>query len=161
MKSDFMYFAKAKIICSMIQRIQTLFLILAAVCFIGLFKFPFATSNVSTGQFLTDQVYNVLDHPVLSVIAGLGGLLALINIFLYKKRATQMRIGYLVIVLSILLLIVSYLLFTNDAATISSEARIDDGMGMFLPVGALIFVLIANYFIKKDDKIVKSMDRLR
>ena len=43
----------------------------------------------------------------------------------------------------------------------AGQAEISDEAGIFSPIAALILAILANYFIKKDDKIVKSADRLR
>ena len=66
----------------------------------------------------------------------------------------------MLIVLAILLpALAAWLVFSQQGAP--STSGIDDGLGLFLPVAALIFAVLANLFIKKDDKLVKSMDRLR
>jgi hypothetical protein len=145
----------------MIQRIQSLFYLLAGFSFAGLFKFPFATSAISIPQYLADQVYNVLDHAVLIGLTGIGIIVSLAAIFLFKNRALQLRMGLLAIVISILIPVVAFLLIYTEKTASTDTAQIDDGMGLYLPVLALIFAIVANRFVKKDDKLVKSMDRLR
>ncbi len=145
----------------MIQRIQTIFLVLTVAVFGALFKLPLATSDEPSAQYLSDKVYDITDHPALLSLAGFGALLALISIFLFRNRKLQLKFGYLIIVVAILLPIIAFLLFTNESAKVDSSVQVYDQFGMFLPIAAVLFSSLANYFIRKDDKLVKSMDRLR
>lgn len=145
----------------MIQRIQSIFLLLAAAVFGAMFAVPMATSDTATAQFLSDKVFDVTDHPVLIGLAGIGALLALIAIFQFRNRKLQLRMGYVVIALAILLPLSSFLLFTGESAQMAQTAQVQDQAGIFLPAGAILFAALANYFIRKDDHLVKSMDRLR
>ncbi|MGJ0491958.1 DUF4293 domain-containing protein [Methylobacter sp.] len=145
----------------MIQRIQTIFLFLSALCFGTLLKLPFAISDKPSAQFLSDKIYDITDHVALLIVAGLGATLSLISIFLFKNRKLQLKFGYLIIILAILLPIVAFLLFTNESKNIDPTVQVHDQLGIFVPVVAILFSALANYYIRKDDKLVKSMDRLR
>jgi hypothetical protein len=145
----------------MIQRIQTVFLFLAALVFGSLLKLPLAVSNKPSVQFLSDSVFDVTDHPALIGLTILGSVIALISIFLYKKRPVQLKLGYVIIVVAILLPLISFLLFTNASAGADPSVQVADQAGMYMPVAAILFAALANHFIKKDNKLVKSMDRLR
>ena len=146
----------------MIQRIQTLFLVIVAASLGATFALPFATSPAvsEAGLIFSDGEYSVFDNLVLAFLAGVGVLLAIISIFLYKRRKTQLKIGYLLIVVSVLLLVVAYLYFTNQASGMGEEA-VNDGFGAYMPFVAIVGALVANIFIRKDEKLVRSMDRLR
>ncbi len=145
----------------MIQRIQSIFLLLTAVAFGLLFQFPFAISDIANEGFLVDKDFDVFDHVALMVLAGLGGGLALISIFLFKNRKLQIRTIYLSVIMGILVLVVAVVLFYNEAFIIFEEAAIHDSFGLYLPIIGFVLGLLAARFIRKDDKIVKSMDRLR
>lgn len=145
----------------MIQRIQSLFLLLAALAFIALFKFPFAESDIANAGFLMDKDFDVYDHPVLMGLAGLGTVAALVAIFLFKNRPLQIRLTYITIIMGILLLIVAIVLFYNETAEIFEKAQISDSVGLYMPFVGFIFGLLAARFIRKDEKLIKSMDRLR
>ncbi len=145
----------------MIQRIQTVFLLLAAISFFLLFQFPFAVSDIANPGFLEDKDFDIFDNIVLVVLTALGGLIALIAIFLYKNRPLQIRLSYLIIILGIILVLVAAVLFYNEAANIMDKVGISDGLGLFMPVLAFIFGFLAARFIRKDEKIVRSADRLR
>jgi hypothetical protein len=145
----------------MIQRIQTLFLIIASGGFWSLFKLPFASSSIASEPFFEDKLFNLNDDPILMVLSVLGGLATLVSIFLFNKRSLQLRLGYLNIIFAIFLGVVAGWLIFSHASSIDNNAEIQDGAGLYMPVVSLLGVVAANYFIKKDDKLVKSMDRLR
>jgi uncharacterized membrane protein len=145
----------------MIQRIQTLFLFLAAACFAILFKAPMATSDKPTAQFLSDQVYTIQDHIALLGLTILGAVMALVTIFLYTNRKLQIKLGFGVMLTGIVLSLVSFLFLKNDPVSLDSTAHVKDQWGMFIPLVSVLLVVLANHFIRKDDQLVKSMDRLR
>ena len=142
----------------MIQRLQTLFFFLAAACFGAEFALPFATSTEAAPGLFSDMRYSVLDHGVLIALAALGGLLCIIAIFMYRHRSNQIKTGYVITTLAILLPIVAFLLTMSDPI---NENLIQDGVGAYLPIGMILFSFLAVHYTKKDDKLVKSMDRLR
>ena len=145
----------------MIQRKQTIFLFLAAIIFGAMFMVPFAVSNQPSVQFLSDGVFNILDHPVLLVLTLGGILMSLYAIFLFRKRKAQLRLGYIIIIIAILLPLSAFILFTRTSAEADASVMIEDQFGLYLPAAAILFVVLANYFIRKDERLVKSMDRLR
>ncbi len=145
----------------MIQRIQTLFFLLAAATFIALFYLPFAFSDVSAGEMLQDKLYTVEDHLLLGGLCILGGILSIVAIFLFKNRPLQMRIGYFIIIAAIFIIILAIGLFINESQSYNSPVNISEGFGIGMPVLTIVLVVLANRFIKKDENTVRSMDRLR
>lgn len=145
----------------MIQRIQTIFLFFAAACFAILFMVPMATSDKPTAQFLADQVYTIQDQMVLMGLTVLGALIALFAIFLFNNRKLQVKLGYVLIVLAILLPVAAFIFLSNDTANQDATAHIEKQWGMFIPAASILFAGLAINYIRKDDKLVKSMDRLR
>ncbi len=146
----------------MIQRIQTIFLVLAAACAFGLFGLPFATSAVSadTTSLFADGIFNIHDHTaLLALFCGAGGL-ALIAIFLFNNRKSQLLLGRLAIVADILgIVLVIYLMYQDG--TQAGAAEVQEQLGVGLPILFLVFAFLALRNISKDEKLVKSMDRLR
>jgi hypothetical protein len=144
----------------MIQRIQSILLLLAAGASFGLFGLPFATgASAEQSPLLSDGVFNLNDHIGLLIAFAGAGALALIAILLFKNRPLQMKIA-LVSLLFILAGIgfSAYLLFTQASEVMSS---LQLGIGAFLPILGIILIVLANRYIKKDEKLVRSMDRLR
>jgi hypothetical protein len=137
----------------MIQRIQTVYLIIALVI-LGALPFVFPLFTMSDGKelrFMSDSLY--------TVIFGLSTTLTLISILYFKKRQHQFVLNRLTIILNLILLG----LFVNRSLNLSGEAiKVSEkGIGMFLPIVAIVFLALANRAIKKDEDLVKSADRLR
>ena len=137
----------------MIQRIQTVYLALAFIV-TGILPFVFSLWKLSDGKtemFMTNQLY--------SIIFGLSTSLSLLSILFYKKRQHQFVLGRLNIILNLILLG----LFVYRSLNLSGEAVAvsEKGIGMFLPIIAIVFLVLANKAIQKDEDLVKSVDRLR
>lgn len=146
----------------MIQRVQSIFLFLAAVAAFGLLKLPFATtsSEVTASGLFADSAYNLQDHIALIILFCLAGGLAFISIFLFKNRKTQALVGRFSVIANIIGLALAIILFMQDLANLGS-AEPQDGMGLYLPIISLLFGIAALVYINKDEKTVRSMDRLR
>ncbi|MDA9263494.1 MAG: DUF4293 domain-containing protein [Saprospiraceae bacterium] len=144
----------------MIQRIQSLFLLLSSAAFWTEFALPFATTDVASQGVMNDLVYNIHDSPVLIGLTIIGGLVTLSAIFLFNNRPLQKRLSYLGVVMAILLPLIAFLLIYNER-TGDALSTINYDLGIFPPLVALIFAVLAGRAIGKDDKLVKSMDRLR
>lgn len=144
----------------MIQRIQSIFLLLAAGASLGLFGLPLASGKATAqNALLADGVFNLNDHIGLMIAFAGAGALALIALLLFKNRPLQLRLS----LISLLFVLGgigfgAYLLFTQAGEAIDA---LNIGLGTFLPLLAIILILMANRFIKKDEKLVRSMDRLR
>lgn len=143
----------------MIQRVQSLYLILAAIVS-GLlaFIFPFYIYN---GELVGIEQAFRADSLLLKAIASLfmlSAVLALVSLFLFKNRNTQIVINRLNIILNFLLLgLIVYQLQTLSGETSVSEK----GIGSFLPLIVVVLLSLATKAILKDERLVKSADRLR
>jgi hypothetical protein len=145
----------------MIQRIQTLFLLLAAFSFGALFIFPFATSTVASAHYLSDSAYDIRDNVILLTLTIFLIGIVMLAIFLFKNRKLQRKLVYLVIFLAIAMSVTSYVLLKMDAGNTLQSAGVHVQPGTILPVLGILFSFLAGYYIGKDEKLVKSMDRLR
>jgi hypothetical protein len=138
----------------MIQRIQTVYLLLTFVI-TGVLMFFIPLWTLNTGKafyFMQDQVYTIL--------LGLSTMLTVISIISYKKRQNQFVMNRLNIILNLILLglfVYRSLNLSGETSNIVSEK----GIGMFLPIVAIVLLVLANKAIKKDEDLVKSVDRLR
>ena len=136
----------------MIQRIQTIYLLISAVISGGLiFVFHLWTTENDVPVFAKDNMTYLLFF--------LGSaLLSIISIFKYKKRQTQFVLGRLNIILNFILLgLFVYLLLISPGESQISEK----GVGIFIPIFSIVFLVLANKAIKKDEDLVKSVNRLR
>ena len=137
----------------MIQRIQTIYLFLAFVV-TGILPFFIPLWTMADGKaffFMQNQEY--------VIVLGLSTTLSLLSIISYKKRQNQFVIGRLNIILNLILLG----LFVYRSLNVSGEtlAVSEKGIGIFLPIVAIVLLVLANKAIKKDEDLVKSVDRLR
>ncbi|MBS1754288.1 MAG: DUF4293 domain-containing protein [Ferruginibacter sp.] len=138
----------------MIQRIQSLWLLLAAACAFASFKFPYYSGTNAKG--ITAYELNATENFLLMLTTTAIGVLALFTIFLFKNRTLQLRLCVLGIVLEALLIYLYYRqvqLFVPGQGTYSLTAILHS-------IIVLAFVLAARG-INKDSKIVKDSDRLR
>lgn len=136
----------------MIQRIQTLYLSITAIISGGLiFIFYLWLNNEGV------KVYAKDNHLVLSLFL-LSALLALIAIFRFKNRKSQFILGRLNIILNFILLGIIVYQSLNISGEISFSKK---GIGVLLPIFSIVCLALANKAIKKDEDLVKSVDRLR
>lgn len=137
----------------MIQRIQTIYLLIALVIS-GVLPYLFPLWTMNNGKefhFVSDSIYTIL--------FGLTTTLTLVSIMYFKKRQHQFVLNRLSIILNLILLV----LFVYRSLNLSGDtiAVSEKGIGMFLPIVAIVFLALANKAIKKDEDLVKSADRLR
>jgi hypothetical protein len=137
----------------MIQRIQTVYLLIALVIS-GVLPYMFPLWTMSDGKefhFMSDSTYTIL--------FGLTTTLTLVSILYFKKRQHQFVLNRLSTILNLILLG----LFVYRSLNLSGETLVvsEKGIGMFLPIVAIVFLALANKAIKKDEDLVKSVDRLR
>ena len=89
---------------------------------------------------------------------GISALLSFSAVFFFKNRKLQMRLNGVNIILNILLIgYLAYSLSTLPGGFSDSEK----GIGLLVPFASIILLFIANRFIQKDEKLVKSVDRFR
>lgn len=136
----------------MLQRIQTVYLLIAAGLSAGLiFVFHLWTTENDVLVYAKDNLY------YLALFLG-SAALSLIALFGYKNRKSQFVMNRLNIILNFILLglFVYQLLMTPGESHISEK-----GVGIFIPIFSIVFLVLANKAIKKDEDLVKSVDRLR
>ncbi|WP_298760520.1 DUF4293 domain-containing protein [uncultured Psychroserpens sp.] len=136
----------------MIQRIQSIYLLFAVGVSAGLiFVFHLWTKVEDVVVYAKDE------HLYLGLFLG-SALLSLISIFCFKNRKLQFVLGRLNIILNFILLgfFVYQLLMPPGESQISEK-----GVGIFIPILSIVLLVLANKAIKKDEDLVKSVDRLR
>jgi len=144
----------------MIQRVQSIYLFLAFLVAGGLiFVFSLWTNQSGKEVFFIDAVNSDNIYMVITgVLFALSSLFSLISIFLFKNRKTQILLNRVNIILNFSLLgIIVYLMLTLPGEASVSEK----GIGSFLPLIVILLIVLANKAIIKDEKLVKSVDRLR
>ncbi|TNE60991.1 MAG: DUF4293 family protein [Bacteroidetes bacterium] len=149
----------------MIQRIQSIFLLLAAGALGGQFALPYAQTGADDPArslaVLSDGVLNPLDNPGLLGLTALGALVSVIAVFLFKNRPLQAKLALIAILIGAFLLALA--LFTTKATLDQTPegGTTQLAAGLALPVAAILLNWLAARAIRKDESLVKSMDRLR
>lgn len=152
----------------MIQRIQSIWLLLAALTISFLLFLPIVTTTVGTTEYhlVASGVYqkagevNTLKESttplLISTIA--ISIMCLANIFNFKNRKTQKRIT-----MATIALIAGLSFWCSQYATKipGGIGNASYGVGTFLPLIALVFCLLAIRGINNDEKLIRSADRLR
>ncbi len=146
----------------MIQRIQTLYLLAAAVATAVTIWLPLATTDepMSSSALFADSQFTATDHPALVGLLGLASLASLITIFLYRNRPLQLRLSVVSMLATILALIIAMALYLNEARSLT-DLNTKEGWGIALPVLAIVLWAMAQRRIRKDEALVRAMDRLR
>ena len=157
----------------MLQRKQTLFLLLAALC--GMLTFLFPVDTFSRGAqvtvFRTYGIFNAQGVPMadgtmkvpLAVLLGALSAMLVVIALLYCNRPRQLRLARMA---ALLLVAVQAALFITDnslRAYLGREGRVEHsyGVSFFLPMVMVLLVMLAASGIRKDEELVKGMDRLR
>jgi len=139
----------------MIQRRQTLWLLLATAAAILNFWFPFAIGKMKEGEnMVKDVIIDAGSDFFLVIVTIATTILSAVSIFLFKNRKQQMWLCILGILLAVGLLLLYY-------REISKPGTYTLALPSLLPLIVLISYYMAYRNIRKDEKLVKSVDKLR
>ncbi len=147
----------------MIQRIQSLLLLLAVAAYALLFFFPIAeySSQDVINTFSLLKITNANSNSTLPLVI-LTCLLAatcLVTIFLYKKRLLQIRITAITLLVHIIFIF--WIFYTTGIIEKSLNTVVSYKAGMYIILVPLVLIGLAHRAIRRDEKLVNSTDRLR
>ena len=156
----------------MIQRIQSIYLLAASLVLFSLFLFPVINNLILNGHadsIMVTGVYEIVNgvrtkissSVALTIATIAAAMLPLAGIFLYKNRKKQSSYCYIAIVL-----IIGYSFYlaetvkdiVGEGITLKPE---NYGLGIILPSLAIVLIILGIRNINKDEKLVRSADRLR
>lgn len=156
------------------QRIQTVFLLIVIASLIAAIFFPIWVYTDSSGKvhqlfalhytikenttMEAGRVTNYLPYCLTAILAIASATIAIIEIRKFKKRVVQMKLG----ALNSLFMagtIASAVIFSNQFIKTFNGGTY--GLGLWLPGVAVIFNLLANQFIRRDERLVRDSERLR
>jgi len=141
----------------MIQRTQSVWLFLAAAGAFAGFGLPFFSGNIiGPDKAKTFQHLMATGNIGILLLSGLVGALALVALFLFKNRILQLRLSLAGAILSIINIILYYLQ-TQKFVPGEGSYNITALVTLLVP----IFFILAARGINRDQKLVKSLDRLR
>lgn len=152
----------------MIQRIQSIYLLVATILLTSVFAYPYAQLLSADGQLFIFKFNGLaLEHepelylhtvpPV--ILLALTTFIAFISIFLYKKRIIQMRMNSLNIFLILGYLGLNYYYIHNFSKQL--EGVVSYEITVIFPFIAAILTYLAIRAIGKDEALIRSMDRIR
>ncbi len=148
----------------MIQRKQTLFLLVVVIIAITLFFITFQNIVIPNGHWpiclmpgcSSDITNSNIYFPIVFNVIIL--ILSTTIIFLYKNRVLQYKLANLLVLFNIFLVGLFFLLsYIKEGQTGTVSYQI----GSFLPLISAVFAYLAAHFIKKDEQMVRSADRIR
>lgn len=152
----------------MIQRIQSIYLLVVAMLMGSIFFYPFAELLGAKEQLFTfhfnglslqgeEGLYLLTVPPIilLSIIV----LIAFVSIFLYKKRVLQMRLNSFNIILMLGYLGLNYYYIQNFSKQL--DGIVSYQITAIFPILAAILTYLAIRAIGKDEALIRSMDRIR
>lgn len=160
----------------MIQRVQTIFLLLVVICMgvtIGSTLWIQSQTGSGTGDSweLTAFVLNNVDSSgeviqssskwYIATLASFAGLLALISIFQYKNRTRQMMFNMINSLIMVGLVVAVFLTTNGINSAINAVESGSYQLGFWVILAAMVFNMLANRFIRKDEALVRSVDRIR
>ncbi|QCR24069.1 DUF4293 domain-containing protein [Pontibacter sp. SGAir0037] len=166
----------------MIQRIQTVFLFLVVVAMVSMLFLPlWSKTDATTNETVVLTAWNLKSHFLnaqgesasagdipsrgtiaIGLLAIAAAVIALYEIFQFKSRLNQMKLGLLNSLLLAATLGTTFYYATyvgNDMVQANNSG--DYHAGFFMPVLGLLLNALANRFIKRDEDLVRSVDRLR
>lgn len=138
----------------MLQRIQSVWLFLAAAFDAATFKLPFYTGDWSKDATPAVVDLNALTAPWFTVLAALAGLIALVTIFLFRNRKLQLKLCYAGIFITLAMLALY-------AVEVMNFIRGSVALWVIFYAAILVFYMLSVRGIRADQKLIKSLDRLR
>lgn len=158
----------------MLQRIQTLLLATVAVAMLSVTLLPMwekssATLNekvtltaVALEYFKGTNLVSTANTIVIVMLALISTCIAAFSITQYKKRMLQMTLGLInSILIAVVLGYTFYQVFKVGIPMFEPENQGSYGAGFIAAVLAMLCNMIANRFIRRDEMLVKSADRMR
>ena len=131
----------------MIQRVQTIFLLTNLFFLMTLYLF-FELKSFALDIFNFEILININLYLIFC------SLITLISILLFKNRTTQLFLNKI----QIFFHFISLLLFLLE---LIASQHLNSIYKLLIPIFPLILLFLANNFIKKDEDLIKSIDRIR
>ncbi len=157
----------------MLQRIQTVYLLLAVALITLSMTLPLAFySNLIQGQQFNYTIIGFLQPKdafaqgfnslPMFIFASISILISMITVFSFKKRKFQLKLCvFNVVAILFYIGVVAYYFYTLSSGASGSDVILTLKYPLIFPPIALIFILLAMRAISTDEKLVKSLDRLR
>ena len=131
----------------MIQRIQSIYLLVAAISMILIsFKVHVYTLN--------ETLFMAQDDTKMFILTIIGAIFSLLGLFMFKNRKFQMKLIRLTVLIQMIIGVRIFMLFNKFEVVLNNSF-------LFLLAFTLIALIMAYRAVKKDDDLVRSVDRIR
>jgi len=138
----------------MIQRIQSMWLFLAAIFGAFTYKLPFYSGLKKVKDIVQPVKLDASYDFIIMILTAFIIILSLVTLFSYKDRKTQLPLAIVNIILSFVLIVLYFLQIQKfESGTIS--------LWSLFSIAIPIFLFLAARGIWQDQKIIKSLDRIR
>jgi peptidoglycan/LPS O-acetylase OafA/YrhL len=142
----------------MIQRIQSIWLLLAGIAGLMTYRLPLWSGSLAD---TTIRNFTGAESLLLFALIILTCILAFVTIFLYKNRKSQKNFALLGMLLSIAIIALEYFKVEDYKKGLLNIATGSWQFGALMPVLMVIFFFLAYQGIRSDEKMIKSLERLR
>jgi hypothetical protein len=143
----------------MIQRIQSLWLLLAGAAGLLTYKFPIWTGTLQDGKLKRFVGTENLFFFALTIATC---ILAFVAIFFFKDRKTQKNMAWIGLLLSLVLIALEVWLVNEYKTSVYNNLKTSTwNLGAIMPILMLVFFALAIGGIRSDEKVIKSLERLR
>ena len=131
----------------MIQRIQSIYLLVAAIAMTLIsFKVPVYTLN--------ESMFMAQDDTKMFILTIVGAIFSLLGLFMFKNRKFQMKLIRLTVLIQMIIGVRLFMLFNKFEVVLNNTL-------LFLMAFSLTALIMAYRGVKKDDDLVRSVDRIR
>lgn len=157
----------------MIQRVQTIFLFLIVVGMGITLSTQLWSQGGGEGDSWNLSAFTMINLDesgkviqssskwYLGALASLAAILALVSIFQYKVRSRQLLLNMINSLVMVSLVATTFLTTNGINEAIKAQDGGDYGIGFWAILVAMVMNMLANRFIKKDEALVRSVDRIR
>ena len=143
----------------MIQRPQTIYLLLAALCAFGLFMAPFVQTGteIADSALFADSQYTIQDNSLLLIFFSIAGAAAILAIGLFNKHGLQKNIVYIGMMINLIASVLVIVFLMGDTA-IKAGAETGIGLGLILAILYFVFGFLSAKGISKDQKEIRALN---
>jgi hypothetical protein len=142
----------------MIQRIQTVWLLLAGAAGVLMYRLPIWQHMAANQTAYTK--YFASENLLMFLMEAAAALCAFAAVFLFRNRGLQKTLALLGTLLGIALLAWEFFKVEEMKRELT-PARNMWQLGALMPVAMIVFFLLAHGAIRRDEKLIRSLDRLR
>ncbi len=153
----------------MIQRIQSVYLLLVFILAALVIFFPIVEFHADNQTFYlrvfgfsgADGIENLPNASIIGILTAALGIISIGTIFQFSNRKLQMKLNGVALLVNFGLLISIFLITDKAVALEKVYDNLEYTYGAFFPIASVLFIILANRSIRKDEALVKQSERLR